>query len=100
VINNYIMMRLVVSLLLLLGTTLATKDTNEKQVLACPLVLPQTECVSFQITSGTGCQWMCEYCANNLGTSNYYFTDEVCTYESGGCVGNPMTDKTYTCCAN
>jgi len=28
--------------------------------------------------------------------SNYYFTDNVCKYESGGCVGNPLAGVTYT----
>jgi hypothetical protein len=42
---------------------------------------------------------MCSYCANNLGTNNYYFTDGVCKYEGGGCAGNPMAGKTYTCCS-
>jgi len=56
-------------------------------------------CVSFSISSGTGCQWMCSYCANSLGTNNYYFTDNVCSYQSGGCVGNPQSGKTYTCCS-
>lgn len=56
-------------------------------------------CISFTIGQGTGCEWMCNYCANQLGTNNYYFTDGVCTYQSGGCVGNPIADKQYTCCA-
>lgn len=57
-------------------------------------------CVSFQVSAGTGCAWMCNYCANTLGTTNYYFTDGVCTYETGGCVGSPQTGVLYTCCAN
>lgn len=57
-------------------------------------------CVSFSVGPGTGCAWMCNYCANNLGTNNYYFTDGVCTYETGGCVGNPVAGHTYTCCAS
>lgn len=62
--------------------------------------LPQNNCVQFSITSGTGCQWMCNYCANQLGTNNYYFTDGVCTYQEGqGCVGNPIAGTTYTCCS-
>jgi len=57
-------------------------------------------CVSFEVSAGTGCVWMCEYCANALGTNNYYFTDSVCTYQQGtGCVGNPRTGVTYTCCS-
>ena len=51
------------------------------------------------VASGTGCEWMCSYCANTLGTYNYYFTDSVCTYQTGGCVGNPIAGKTYTCCS-
>jgi hypothetical protein len=57
-------------------------------------------CVSFSVSSGTGCAWMCNYCANSLGTNNYYFTDGVCKYESGGCAGNPQVGVQYTCCAN
>ncbi len=56
-------------------------------------------CIQFTVSSGTGCAWMCSYCANQLGTDNYYFVDGVCTYGSSGCVGNPMTGKVYTCCA-
>jgi hypothetical protein len=62
-------------------------------------VIPQNNCVSFSVTSGTGCAWMCNYCANTLGTNNYYFTSGVCTYQTGGCVGNPQTGVTYTCCS-
>jgi hypothetical protein len=56
-------------------------------------------CVSFTVTSGTGCAWMCSYCANTLGTNNYYFTDGVCTYQTGGCAGNPLAGQLYTCCS-
>lgn len=62
------------------------------------LVIPQNNCVSFAVSSGTGCAWMCNYCANQLGTNNYYFTTGVCTYQTGGCVGNPQAGVTYTCC--
>ena len=71
-----------------------------KEVSAIPKILPQTNCVSFQVSSGTGCAWMCDYCATQLGTNNYYFTDGVCTYESSGCQGYPYSGKTYTCCSN
>jgi len=58
-------------------------------------------CVTFNVGSGTGCQWMCNYCAEQLGTPNYYFPDGVCTYQyPDGCVGNPVAGKEYTCCAN
>ena len=56
-------------------------------------------CVTFSVGSGTGCAWMCEHCANSLGTNNYYFTDGVCSYAPGGCVGNPQVGVDYTCCA-
>ena len=56
-------------------------------------------CVSFSVSSGTGCAWMCNYCAINLNTNNYYFTDGVCKYQSGGCVGNPLPNIQYTCCS-
>ena len=55
-------------------------------------------CVSFTLSAGTGCAWMCNYCANSLGTNNYYFPDNVCTYQSGGCQGNPQAGVQYTCC--
>jgi hypothetical protein len=64
--------------------------------------LTQNSCVSFTVGSGTGCSWMCNYCAQQLGTNNYYFTDGVCKYDSGqgSCVGNPQTGVTYTCCSS
>ena len=40
-------------------------------------ITPVNNCVQFQVSSGTGCAWMCNYCANQLGTNNYYFTDNV-----------------------
>jgi hypothetical protein len=55
-------------------------------------------CVTFQVSAGTGCEWMCSYCATRLGPS-YYFTTDVCSYEAGGCVGNPEVGQEYTCCA-
>ncbi len=64
-----------------------------------PLIQPKNNCVSFSVGPGTGCAWMCTYCAGALGTNNYYFTNGVCTYQSGGCVGNPQTGVTYTCCS-
>ena len=60
----------------------------------------KSNCIQFSVSSGTGCAWMCNYCANQLGTTNYYFADGVCSYQSGqGCVGNPIAGKQYTCCA-
>ena len=63
----------------------------------CPSIA--NGCITFSVSAGTGCAWMCNYCANQLGTTNYYFTDKVCVYESGqGCVGNPIAGQSYTCC--
>ena len=61
----------------------------------------QASCVSFTVGQGTGCTWMCNYCSTQLGTDNYYFIDNVCTYNStqGGCVGNPVAGQRYTCCS-
>jgi hypothetical protein len=62
--------------------------------------VPVNGCVTFTVSAGTGCAWMCNYCANTLGTNNYYFTTDVCTYQQGaGCVGNPLAGVPYTCCA-
>ena len=69
------------------------KNNNPHQV--------ANRCITFYVSSGTGCAWMCNYCASNLGTDNYYFTDGVCTYEEGvGCVGNPVAGNSYTCCSS
>ena len=57
-----------------------------------------TNCVTFSVAAGTGCQWMCQYCAEKLGTASYYFTDNVCHYGTSGCEGNPMAGVNYTCC--
>ena len=66
----------------------------------CNTTIPANNCVTFSVSSGTGCAWMCNYCANELGTNNYYFTDNVCTYQQGtGCVGNPIAGQSYTCCS-
>ena len=80
---------------LFLGTVAAVAGSKS----TC--LVPVNNCVSFSIGSGTGCGWMCNYCAQQLGTNNYYFQDGVCTYDpnQGGCVGNPQTGVTYTCCA-
>lgn len=62
-------------------------------------ITPVNNCIQFSVAAGTGCAWMCTYCANQLGTFNYYFPDSVCTYQTGGCVGNPIAGKTYSCCS-
>ena len=83
------------SLLLISAVLFLTGNANGTTLPGC-----NNGCISFTVTQGTGCQWMCNYCASNLGTSNYYFTDSVCTYQPGGCVGNPIAGKQYTCCSN
>jgi hypothetical protein len=82
--------------LLFVLLTFTSGQTNEY----CGNIVSQNNCISFSVGAGTGCQWMCNYCANQLGTNNYYFTNDVCTYETGGCVGNPQAGVTYTCCSN
>ncbi len=54
-------------------------------------------CETFQVAPGTGCAWMCEYCASKVGP-DFYFTVPVCTYAEGGCVGVPQPSTMYTCC--
>ena len=71
----------------------------ETKVCASNLITPQNNCINFSVASGTGCAWMCTYCANQLGTNDYYFTTGVCSYQTGGCVGNPIAGVTYTCCS-
>lgn len=71
------------------------KDTHDMN----SIINPQNNCISFSVGQGTGCAWICNYCASNLGTNNYYFTTGVCTYQEGGCVGNPQSGVTYTCCS-
>ena len=63
-------------------------------------VTSSNSCVTFSVSSGTGCAWMCNYCATQLGTNNYYFTNGICTYQQGvGCVGNPQAGVQYSCCS-
>ena len=62
-------------------------------------ITPINNCITFSVSQGTGCQWMCNYCSNMLGTFNYYFTDNICVYQTGGCVGYPIVGKPYTCCS-
>ena len=86
-------MKYVLFLLSSLFAVVRSCDSN------CSIITPQNNCVNFTVGPGTGCQWMCSYCANALGTNNYYFTTDVCTYQTGGCVGNPQSGPTYTCCS-
>jgi hypothetical protein len=80
------------------GTTV---DFVEDVLVAEDCFMEETpnSCITFTVGNGTGCDWMCNYCANQLGMNNYYFTDGVCKYEEGGCVGNPVSGNSYTCCS-
>jgi hypothetical protein len=82
------------SLLVLIACLISTVGANATMA----DVRKSNQCVTFQVGAGTGCAWMCNYCANALGTYEYYFTDNVCTYQTGGCVGNPLPGVSYTCC--
>jgi hypothetical protein len=76
------------------------KPVNSSANSTCSNIEPSpNNCVSFSVSSGTGCAWMCNYCATQLGTNNYYFVDDICVYQSGGCVGSPQVGKQYTCCS-
>lgn len=55
-------------------------------------------CITFTIGEDTGCQFMCDYCAENLGTTDFYFTDWICKNKNGMCHGDPTPWETYTCC--
>jgi len=89
----HILLGVVSIFLLSLKTVFASNNT-------CNNKLISNSCATFTISAGTGCAWMCNYCANQLQTNNYYFTDNVCTYqETVGCVGNPITGNSYTCCS-
>jgi hypothetical protein len=67
----------------------------------------QNSCITFLIGAGTGCDWMCNYCASQLNSSSYYFLPPVCSwsvegptgYQSSGCIGNPQAGVSYTCCS-
>ena len=90
------MLRYIITLLALAASFTSAIHENYTQV----GITPVNNCIQFSVASGTGCAWMCNYCANSLGTFNYYFTDNVCTYQQGqGCVGNPIAGKSYTCCS-
>ena len=60
--------------------------------------LGDQDCITYTIGEGTGCQFMCDYCAENLGTTNFYFTDWICQNKNGMRSGTPTAWETYTCC--
>lgn len=76
-------------------TYLAAATQNNCSVISTP----KNSCISFSIGPDTGCAWMCNYCASQLATSGFYFTDGVCSYKGQGCVGNPQVGVQYTCCS-
>jgi hypothetical protein len=86
-------MRVFTAIIISLFSTLVRSNES------CAFQQAKNSCVTFSVSQGTGCVWMCNYCANALGTNNYYFVDGVCQYQTGGCVGNPQTGVQYTCCA-
>ncbi len=95
-------LRLIFAAIFLTLTTPTLIDANEGTTISNFTqvgINPINNCVSFSVASGTGCAWMCNYCANSLGTFNYYFTDNVCVYQTGGCVGSPLAGTVYTCCS-
>jgi len=96
-------MRFLVPLLFSLFLALTNAVTQNQTCVTAPSPVPTLQqangCTTFSVGPGTGCAWMCSYCANALGTNNYYFTDNVCTYQPGGCVGNPQAGVQYTCCS-
>lgn len=93
------MFKVFAAILGLLAASALTPHENFTQIGILPASVPANNCVQFTVSSGTGCAWMCNYCANQLGTFNYYFPDNVCTYQTGGCVGSPVAGKQYSCCS-
>jgi len=97
-------MKFFTSLLFAMFSSLALAGSKhpelKEEFCAVQKTLKSQTCIHFSVGPGTSCQWMCQYCADQLGTNNYYFTDGVCTYQTGGCQGNPLVGITYTCCAN
>ena len=67
-------------------------------VFAQVCTVSNNNCITFLIGEGTGCDWMCNYCASMLNSSSYFFLPSVCTYASSGCVGNPQPGVSYSCC--
>lgn len=56
-------------------------------------------CITFVVTEGTSCDFMCNYCAETLGTNDFIFTDWVCDNRNGRCKGEPIAWMDYTCCS-
>ena len=74
---------------------------NENQLLELGYVTSinlSNNCINFTVGSGTKCDWLCNYCATNLGEDDFYFPDNACTFEKGLCSGNLISGKSYKCC--
>lgn len=97
---NFIqILKLMVIGLVAAQTGKADREITRDFVLGDYVFLPQ--CIGFTVGHSTECTWMCEYCVEQLGTTDYHFTDGVCKYdESGSCLGSPEGNHQYTCCAN
>ena len=97
-------MKFFTSLLFALFSSVALAGSKhpelKEEFCAVQKTLKSQTCIHFSVGPGTGCGYICQYCADQLGTSNYYFPDGVCTWQTGGCQGNPLVGVTYTCCAN
>ena len=90
------MLASILTTLLLLASTTTAIHENYTHV----GITHVNSCIQFSVSAGTGCAWMCNYCAEQLGTNNYYFTDGVCSWEpNSGCTGSPLAGKMYTCCS-
>ena len=81
-----------------LFSAITNSTLNDVSLIYGSIDKTSNNCITFSVSPGTGCSWMCNYCANQLVTNDYYFTNNVCTYETGGCVGNPISGVEYTCC--
>ena len=57
-------------------------------------------CITFMTGGEISCESMCNYCFENLGTNNFYFTDWICQNQNGRCIGDPSPYEEYTCCTS
>lgn len=62
---------------------------------------PTPDCASGYFP-GSGCWYMCDWCEKQLGTKQFYWKGDVCTYSTipppNGCQGSPQAGVQYTCC--
>ena len=78
-----------------------------KLLLFLPAVLTNSKvydsegyCITFMTGGEISCESMCNYCFENLGTNNFYFTDWICQNQNGRCIGDPSPYEEYTCCTS